>query len=42
MTLPEVRRCLQLVLIRMLGSCPLCGRQFPNERAVKKKYIDLT
>ena len=42
MTLPEVRHCLQQVLIRMLGSCPVCGCQFSNERTVKKKQSNLT
>jgi hypothetical protein len=32
-----VRRCLQQVLIRMFGSCPFCGRPFPDERRVRKK-----
>jgi len=42
MTLPEVRRCLQQVLIRMFGSCPFCGCHFSDERTVKKKLKYLT
>jgi SRSO17 transposase len=37
LTLPEVRRCLQKVLIRMFGVCPLCRQSMPSERVVKKK-----